>query len=49
MKMQRLAAAAAGLVLAVAGFSAHADDVMGDIPHFTNIQPIVQFNEPVAL
>ncbi len=28
---------------------AHADDVMGDVPHFTNIQPIVQFNEPVAL
>jgi uncharacterized protein (TIGR02118 family) len=26
---------------------AHADQVMGDVPHFTNIQPIVQFNEPV--
>jgi uncharacterized protein (TIGR02118 family) len=33
--------------LAAAG--AHADEIMGDIPHFTNIQPIVQFNEPVAL
>jgi len=33
--------------LAAAG--AHADDVMGDIPHFSNIQPFVQFNDPVAL
>ncbi len=28
---------------------AHADDIMGDIPNFTNVQPIVQFNEKVAL
>jgi uncharacterized protein (TIGR02118 family) len=27
---------------------AHADEVMGDIRNFTNVQPIVQFNEPVA-
>jgi uncharacterized protein (TIGR02118 family) len=27
---------------------AHADEIMGDIPHFTNVQPIVQFNEVVA-
>jgi hypothetical protein len=24
---------------------AHADEVMGDIKNFTNVQPIVQFNE----
>jgi uncharacterized protein (TIGR02118 family) len=28
--------------------AAHADEVMGDIPNFTNVQPVVQFNEPVA-
>ena len=28
---------------------AHADDVMGDIPNFSNVQPVVQFNEPLAL
>ncbi len=28
---------------------AHADDVMGDVPNFTNIQPIVQFNEAVKV
>jgi len=27
---------------------AHADDIMGDIHNFTNVQPIVQFNEKVA-
>jgi uncharacterized protein (TIGR02118 family) len=27
---------------------AHADDVMGDIRNFTNVEPIVQFNETVA-
>lgn len=28
---------------------AHADDVMGDIKNFTNVQPVVQFNEAVAV
>jgi uncharacterized protein (TIGR02118 family) len=28
---------------------AHADEVMGDIRNFTNVEPIVQFNEPVAV
>jgi uncharacterized protein (TIGR02118 family) len=27
---------------------AHADDVMGDIRHFTNVEPLVQFNEAVT-
>ena len=27
---------------------AHADDVLADVPHFTNVQPLVQFNEPVT-
>jgi uncharacterized protein (TIGR02118 family) len=26
---------------------AHADEVMGDIKNFTNVQPLVQFNEVV--
>jgi uncharacterized protein (TIGR02118 family) len=28
--------------------AAHADEVMGDIRNFTNVQPVVQFNEAVA-
>ena len=24
---------------------AHSDEVMGDVPHFTDIRPIVQFND----
>ena len=28
--------------------AAHADEIMGDIKNFTNVQPLVQFNEPVA-
>jgi uncharacterized protein (TIGR02118 family) len=24
---------------------AHSDEVMGDVPHFTDIRPLVQFNE----
>jgi uncharacterized protein (TIGR02118 family) len=31
--------------LAAAG--AHADEIMEDVPHFTNIRPIVQFNDKV--
>ncbi len=27
---------------------AHSDEVMGDVPKFTDIQPIVQFNDSVA-
>ncbi len=27
---------------------AHADEIMEDVPHFTNIRPIVQFNERVV-
>jgi len=27
---------------------AHADEVMGDIKNFTNVQPLVQFNEVVV-
>jgi hypothetical protein len=27
---------------------AHADEIMGDIPRFTNVQPIIQFNDVVA-
>jgi uncharacterized protein (TIGR02118 family) len=27
---------------------AHADEVMGDIRHFTNVEPVLQFNESVA-
>jgi len=27
---------------------AHADEVMGDIRNFTNVEPFVQFNESVA-
>ena len=27
---------------------AHADEIMEDVPHFTNIRPIVQFNAVVA-
>jgi uncharacterized protein (TIGR02118 family) len=27
---------------------AHADEIMEDVPHFTNIRPIVQFNDKVA-
>jgi uncharacterized protein (TIGR02118 family) len=27
---------------------AHADEIMEDVPHFTNIRPIVQFNDVVA-
>jgi uncharacterized protein (TIGR02118 family) len=27
---------------------AHADEIMEDVPRFTNIRPIVQFNERVA-
>jgi uncharacterized protein (TIGR02118 family) len=26
---------------------AHADEIMEDVPHFTNIRPIVQFNDKV--
>ena len=28
--------------------AAHADEVMGDIRHFTNVEPSVQFNEPAT-
>lgn len=31
---------------AVAG--AHAGEIMGDIPNFTNVKPIVQVSEPIA-
>jgi uncharacterized protein (TIGR02118 family) len=27
---------------------AHADEIMEDVPRFTNIRPIIQFNEVVA-
>ena len=27
---------------------AHADDIMGDIRHFTNVEPVIQFNDAVA-
>jgi uncharacterized protein (TIGR02118 family) len=27
---------------------AHSDEVMQDVPHFTDIKPIVQFNDSVA-
>ncbi len=27
---------------------AHADEIMEDVPHFTNIRPIVQFNERIG-
>ena len=26
----------------------HAEEIMGDIPKFTNVQPVVQFNEPLG-
>jgi uncharacterized protein (TIGR02118 family) len=26
----------------------HAEEVMGDIPKFTNVQPVVQINEPIG-
>jgi uncharacterized protein (TIGR02118 family) len=26
---------------------AHADEIMEDVPRFTNIRPVIQFNEPV--
>jgi uncharacterized protein (TIGR02118 family) len=27
---------------------AHSDEVMADVPHFTDIRPLVQFNDTVA-
>ena len=27
---------------------AHSDEVMADVPHFTDIRPLVQFNDSVA-
>jgi uncharacterized protein (TIGR02118 family) len=27
---------------------AHSDEVMADVPHFTDIRPLVQFNDAVA-
>ena len=27
---------------------AHSDEVMADVPHFTNIRPLVQFNDSVG-
>ena len=32
-----------------AAMAAHGAEIVGDIPRFTNVQPVIQINEPVAI
>lgn len=31
-----------------AAFAPHAKEIMGDIPNYTNVQPVIQINEVVV-
>jgi uncharacterized protein (TIGR02118 family) len=31
-----------------AGFGPHAQEILGDIPNYTDLQPVIQFNEVVV-